>query len=317
MIPAAFDYARAGSAEEAVALLAHRGDGTRLLAGGHSLIPLMRLRRATPTALVDIGEIGELRYVRDLGDRLAIGGLTRYTELARDPVLTTEIPFLAEAAGAVADPQVRRRGTVGGSLAHADPAADLPAVLLALDAEIVLRGPHGERALPAARFLTGPYTTAARPDEMLTEVRVPKPQDGRYAKFSRRTGGWAIVSAVAVRWGTEAASGSPVWAGGTEGASGSVGGRSSRVDTEGASGRPPPEGAATRVVLGGMGPTALRAPAVEAALAAGADAEDAAQLADRDTDPPADLNASAGYRRHLARVLTRRVLAATAQHPLE
>lgn len=273
MIPAAFDYVRAGSAEEAVALLAERGDGTRLLAGGHSLIPLMRLRRATPATLVDVGEIAELRYVRDLGDRLAIGALTRYAGLARDPVLTREIPFLARAAGTVADPQVRRRGTVGGSLAHADPAADLPAVLLALDAEIVLRGPRGERTLPVARFLTGTCATAAEPDEMVTEIRVPKPRDrrGHYEKFSRRTGDWAVVSAAAV-----------------------------------------PHESGTRVVLGGMGPTALRAPATEAALADGAGPEDAARLADQDTDPRADLGASAGYRRHLARVLTRRALAATA-----
>jgi carbon-monoxide dehydrogenase medium subunit len=272
MIPAAFDYVRAGSAEEAVALLAERGEDTRLLAGGHSLIPLMRMRRATPAALVDVGEIGALRYVRDLGDRLAIGALTRYAELARDPVLTAEIPLLARTAGAVADPQVRRRGTVGGSLAHADPAADLPAVLLALDAEIVLRGPRGERTLPAAGFLTGPCATAAAPEEMVTEIRVPKPRgQGRYEKVSRRSGDWAVVSAAAV-----------------------------------------PHASGIRVVLGGMGPTALRAPAAEAALAAGAGAADAARLADQDTDPPEDLGASAGYRRHLARVLTHRVLAATA-----
>jgi len=269
VIPARFAYARAGTVDEAVALLGRHGDDAKLLAGGHSLLPLMKLRMAAPATLVDIGRIADLRYIRAAADHVAVGAMTRHHDLATSDLLAAEVPLLRHAAHHVGDPQVRHRGTIGGSLAHADPAADLPAVLLALDGTLVARGPAGERTIPAGEFFRSIFETALAPDEVLTEVRVPRVAGGRWAfsKFSRRAPDWAIVGVAA-----QQVNGS------------------------------------TRVALVNMGPTPLRATETERALAQGATSADAARVADRGTDPPADLNGSAEYRRHLARVLVRRAL---------
>jgi len=270
VIPAAFDYARAGSVEEAVALLGLHGDDAKLLAGGHSLLPLMKLRVAAPAVLVDIGRLADLRYVRDGGDHVAIGALTRHHDLETSDLLEREVPLLRHAAGQVGDPQVRHRGTIGGSLAHADPASDLPAVVLALGGTLVAAGPGGQRSIAAAEFFRSIFESALAPDEVLTEVRLPKvgAQPWAFEKFSRRAQDWAIVGVAAQR-----------------------------------------NNGTTGVALVNMGPTPVRAADAEAALAQGASAADAAAVADRGTDPPADLNASADYRRHLARVLVARALA--------
>ena len=236
-----------------------------MLAGGHSLLPLMKLRLAAPEYLVDIGSLDELRYVRLDGDDVVIGALSRYSDLVRDPVLLEHAPLLAHVSGSVGDRQVRHRGTIGGSLVHADSAADLPAAVLASDAVLVARGPAGERRIPASEFFLGPFTTPLEPDELLTEIRVPR-QTGLgwgFEKFTRRALDWAMVG-VAV-----------------------VGGR---------------------VGLVNMGGVPLRASATESALASGASLTAAADLAAEGTNPPDEPHATAEYRRHLARVLTRRAL---------
>jgi len=197
MIPAAFEYERAGSVDHAVELLG--GEDAKLLAGGQSLIPVLRLRFARPSALVDIGRLDELRYVRDDGDRIAIGALTRHAELVRDPVLAARCALIPQAAAHIGDPQVRHRGTIGGSVAHADPASDLGTILLTLDAELVARGPGGERTIPAAAFFTGPFETALAPQELLTEIRVPAVESGTYLKLARRSADWATVGVAAAR----------------------------------------------------------------------------------------------------------------------
>ncbi|MGH9101869.1 MAG: FAD binding domain-containing protein [Acidimicrobiales bacterium] len=267
MIPAAFDYTRAASAEEALSLLAQHGDEAKLLAGGHSLLPLMKLRLSTPGMLVDVGRLSELSYVRDEGDHVAVGALTRHHDLQTSDLLAHQVPILAHVAGLVGDPQVRHRGTIGGSIAHGDPASDLPAVVLALGGTMVLRGLSGERTVPATEFFRGFLETALGPDELLTEIRVPKAPGGwSYQKFNRRAIDWAIVGVAAVANG------------------------------------------ATAVSLVNMGPTPVRASAVEEALAGGATPADAAARASDGLDPPADLNASTEYRRHLATVLVRRAL---------
>ena len=192
MIPAPFDYEVADSVEHAVELLGERDD-TKLLAGGHSLIPLMRLRFARPAVLVDLGRLDSLRYVRDAGKQLAIGALTRHHDLNHDPLLQEHCPLVSHTAGLIGDPQVRHRGTIGGSIAHGDPASDLPAVLLALDADLVLQGPDDERTVPADAFFRGVFETALGPQDVLTEIRVPKlgPSGWSYLKFTRRAQDWA------------------------------------------------------------------------------------------------------------------------------
>ena len=197
MIPAGFEYRRAGSVAEAVELLGSDSDA-KLLAGGHSLIPLLRLRFARPSLLVDIGRLDDLRYVREENGAIAIGALTRHRDLASSSVLAERCGVLARTASRIGDPQVRHRGTIGGSVAHGDPASDLPTVLLALDAELVLHGPDGERTVPAASFFTGMFDTALGPQEMLTEIRVP-PAEGTYVKFVRASRDWATVGVAAVR----------------------------------------------------------------------------------------------------------------------
>ena len=271
MIPAAFDYARAGSAQEAIALLGEHGDEAKLLAGGHSLLPMMKLRLAVPSVVVDIGRVTDLSYINDGGDHIAIGALTRHRALETSDLLAAECPLLGHVAGEVGDPQVRHRGTIGGSLAHSDPASDLPAAVLALGGTLVAQGPNGSREISAGDFFTGYFESALADDEMLTEIRVPKaPGDGwNYQKFNRRAQDWAIVGVAAVK----------------------VNG-------------------GTNVALVNMGSTPLRAGAVEAALAGGASAADAAEQAAEGTEAPTDLNATPDYRNHLARVLTRRALEA-------
>ncbi len=188
MIPAAFDYARAGSADEALSLLSQHGDDAKLLAGGHSLLPLMKLRLASPAMLIDIGPVKDLSYVKDGGDHIAIGALTRHRDLETSDLLKQQVPILAHAAGQVGDPQVRHRGTIGGSIAHSDPASDLPAVVLALGGTMVARSSSGERTIAASDFFTGFLESALEPDELLTEIRVPKVAGAGWSfqKFNRR-----------------------------------------------------------------------------------------------------------------------------------
>jgi aerobic carbon-monoxide dehydrogenase medium subunit len=205
LIPAPFTYKRAWSVDEALDLAARDGEGAKFLAGGHSLLPLMKLRLAVPEVLIDIGRLRELRYVRDEGSHIAVGALTSHDELTRSSVLASELPLLAHAAAQVGDPQVRHRGTIGGSLVHADPAADLPAVVLALDATLVARGPSGSREIAAAEFFRGLFETALQPGELLTDVRIPKPREAGWSfqKFTKRAIDWAIVG-VAVQGGNVA-----------------------------------------------------------------------------------------------------------------
>jgi len=268
MIPASFDYVRAESPDHAVQLLREHGDDAKILAGGHSLLPLMKLRLATPSVLVDVGRLRDLSYIKDSGDHVAIGALTRHHDLEFSDLLDSQVPLLRPAAGQVGDPQVRHRGTIGGSISHGDPASDLPAVLLALRATLVTQGPNGTREIGVDDFFTGFLETALAADELLTEIRVPKtPGAGwSFQKFNRRAQDWAIVGVACVRNGS------------------------------------------TGIGLVNLGATPLRASAVEEALESGASADDAAAVADQGTDPPADLNASPEYRRHLARVLVRRAL---------
>ena len=194
MIPAAFDHKRAASADEALALLAEYGDEAKLLAGGHSLLPLMKLRLAQPEVLIDIGDVADLSYVEARDGHVAVGALTRHRDVERSDVLASSVPLLAHAAGHVGDPQVRNRGTLGGSLVHGDPASDLPAVALACGATMVIRGPGGEREVAAADFFTGFLETAVGADELLTEIRFPVSSGGwSFQKFNRRAQDWAIV----------------------------------------------------------------------------------------------------------------------------
>jgi len=269
VIPAAFDYQRAASADEALSLITEAGDEAKFLAGGHSLLPLMKLRLASPSMLIDVGRLTELSYVRDAGDHVAIGALTHHSVLERDPVLTAHVPLLAHAASQVGDPQVRHRGTIGGSIAHADPASDLPATVLALGGSMVARSARGERVIPAAGFFTGFLESVLAPDELLTEIRVPKMAGAGWSfqKFNRRAQDWAIVGVAA--WRRNGASG---------------------------------------VALVNMGPTPILATSVSAALAQGASLADAAQQAASEASPGADLNATTEYRTHLAKVLVRRAL---------
>jgi carbon-monoxide dehydrogenase medium subunit len=200
MIPANFDYVRAESAEHAVQLLAERGEDAKLLAGGHSLLPLMKLRFAFPSTLIDITRIPDLRYVRVEGDEVAIGALTRHRELETSDVVRAELPLVAHVAAQVGDPQVRARGTLGGTLAHGDAASDLPTAVLALEATIVIQGPSGRRTVPATSFFEGMFTTAVGPDELITEIRFPRLAGvgWGYEKFTRRANDWPIVAVAAI-----------------------------------------------------------------------------------------------------------------------
>jgi carbon-monoxide dehydrogenase medium subunit len=269
MIPAKFDYVKASSADEASSLLQQHGEDAKILAGGHSLIPLMRLRLASPSVLIDIGPAAkELSFIKDAGDGIAIGALTRHRDLETSEALAKDAPLLAHVASQIGDPQVRHRGTIGGSLAHGDPASDYPAALIALGATLIARGPDGERTFGIDDFFTGFLETALGPADVLTEIRVPKASGGwSFQKFQRRAQDWAIVGVAAQRRNGGAGIG-----------------------------------------LVNMGSTPLRARASEEAVASGASPADAAAVAGQGTEPPADLNASVEYRRHLVQVLTRRAL---------
>jgi aerobic carbon-monoxide dehydrogenase medium subunit len=200
MIPAQFEYIAAGSAEHAISLLSEHGDDAKLLAGGHSLLPMMKLRLATPELLIDIGGLSDLASVSTDGDDLVIGATTRHADLAASELARAEAPLLAYAAAQVGDPQIRHRGTIGGSLSHADPAADLPMALVALGGSVALQGPNGTRMVAADDFFVGYFETAMQPDELLIAVRVPR-RPGvpwGYQKFVRRANDWAIVGVAAV-----------------------------------------------------------------------------------------------------------------------
>jgi aerobic carbon-monoxide dehydrogenase medium subunit len=196
VIPPAFTYRRALSVDEALGLAAEYGEDAKYLAGGHSLLPLMKLRFAAPAVLIDLGRVAELSYVKDEGTYVAIGALTRHHDVQHSPVLGSQIPLLAYTAGQVGDPQIRHRGTIGGSVAHGDAASDLPAALLALDATFVVRGPAGTRSVPASEFFKGIFETALEPGDLLTEIQVPKPANPAawsFQKFTKRAIDWAIV----------------------------------------------------------------------------------------------------------------------------
>jgi carbon-monoxide dehydrogenase medium subunit len=277
MIPLAFDYEVAESVDNAIDLLGQHGDEAKLLAGGHSLLPIMKLRLAAPAVLVDLGRVEELQYVRDEGDHIAIGAMTRHTDVEHGELLQEQCGLLSYTASLVGDPQVRHRGTIGGSISHGDAASDLPSALLALEGTFVIKGPGGERTVAAGDFFEDYLQTALAPDEVLTEIRVPKlgPNTGwSYKKFNRRAQDWAVVGVAAV----------------VEMSNGSI--------------------SSARIGLTNMGSTPLRATATEGALS-GADTSsvaEAASSAAEGTSPASDIAASAEYRRHLARVLTRRAV---------
>jgi aerobic carbon-monoxide dehydrogenase medium subunit len=272
MIPSQFDYVKVRSVDEALAALTEHGEDAKLLAGGHSLLPIMKLRLAVPSVLIDISGISDLSYVRVEGDEVAIGAGTRHHELERSEVARAEVPLLPHTAGRVGDPQVRHRGTLGGTVAHSDPASDLPTALLALGGTVVVQGPGGRREVPITEFWTGFFETALSPDELIIEVRVPRTGSAGwgYEKFTRRENDWPIVSAAAVQG---------------------------------------------RVALANMGGSVMRATATEEALARGASIAEAAALADQGASPTSDMHADQEYRRHLARLLTRRALEKAAGAP--
>jgi aerobic carbon-monoxide dehydrogenase medium subunit len=277
MIPLSFDYEVAESVDHAIDLLGQHGDEAKLLAGGHSLLPIMKLRLAAPAVLVDLGRLEDLKYVRDEGDHIAIGAMTRHSDVEADPILQEHCGLLSYTASLVGDPQVRHRGTMGGSISHGDAASDLPSALLALEGTFVVKGPGGERTVAAGDFFQDYLQTDLAPDEVLTEIRVPKLGQNAgwsYKKFNRRAQDWAVVGAAAV----------------VERSNGSI--------------------SSARIGLTNMGSTPLRATAAEGTLS-GADASSVAEAtssADEGTSPASDIAASAEYRRHLARVLTRRAV---------
>jgi aerobic carbon-monoxide dehydrogenase medium subunit len=281
VIPASFDYVRAGSIDEAVAALAEHGDDAKLLAGGHSLLPLMKLRLAAPEVIVDLGRVDELRGICEADDHIAIGAMTTHDAVVKDELVRQHCGVLAEVTRTVGDAQVRHRGTIGGALAHGDAASDLPAVLLALDGSLVVQGPGGRREIAAADLFVDYLETSIGDDEVVVEVRVPKLEGDwswRYEKFSRVAQAWAIVGSCAL----------------VKRSNGTV--------------------EDVRVGLTHMGTTPVRASATEQALRGGSTdgIAAAAEQAAEGTSPPSDLNATAEFRQHLARVLTRRALTAAA-----
>jgi len=282
VIPVAFDYTAPSTVDEAVRALAEAGEDAKVLAGGQSLLPVLRMRLAAPTKLIDLGKISELRGVREDGDALVIGAMTTHYDVQRDHLVAEHASLLKKATDTVADPQVRHRGTFGGSIAHADPAGDLLAPVLALGCELVIAGSGGRRTVAAADFFQDFFTTSLAPDEILVEVRVPKHTgwQSHYEKFNRVAQAWSMVAvAVAIR---------------TEG----------DIIAE------------ARVALTNMGSVPVRATGVEAALVGGASSTEAiraaAQHAAEGTSPTADGNADVEYRQQLARVLTGRAVAAAA-----
>jgi carbon-monoxide dehydrogenase medium subunit len=284
MIPAAFEYHRPASVSEALQLLQRLSDA-KLLAGGHSLLPMMKLRLTSPAHLIDLGRIEAMRYIRQDGQTLAIGALTTHWAIESSQLAHSAALALAEAASRIGDVQVRNVGTIGGSLAHADPAADYPAAMLALDAQVVAESPRGRRTIPASEFFTGIFTTALAPDEVLVEIKVPapSPRTGQaYLKFPHPASGFAVVGVAAV------------------------------ITRDGA-------GRCTRARIGitGVGPAAYRPKAVEDQLTGGALDEKSVAAASAHAADGVDVNedlfASAEYRAHLARVFTKRAVLAAAQ----
>jgi carbon-monoxide dehydrogenase medium subunit len=282
VIPSKFDYVKPSSVADAIAALRDGGDDAKILAGGQSLIPVLRLRLATPSVLIDLGGIPELRGIREDGDRIVIGAMTAYHDVIRDDLVKQHVTLLAQATETVADSQVRHRGTLGGSLAHADPAGDLGAVALALDAELVIAGADGTRTVPASEFFVDYFTTAIGEGEILTEIRFPKYTGwgSHYEKFNRTAQAWsmvAIAAAIRVEGGTIAEA---------------------------------------RVGLTNMGTTPIRATGVEQALVGQPATADAVRAAadhvTEGTSAPSDADAAADYREHLAKVLTGRAVLAAA-----
>jgi len=284
VIPGAFDYHSPSSLDEAIALLGEHGDNAKILAGGQSLIPAMRFRLAIPETLIDINRIEGLAYIREENDYLAIGGMTREVALEESDVVQSKYPLLADTAVVIADPLVRNLATVGGNLAHADPANDHPATMLAYNATIVARGPGGERTIPVDEFFTGLFENSLAADEILTEIRVPAPaagSGGAYIKVERKVGDYA-VSAVAVQLSMDG-------------------------DTC----------TAARVGLTNVSPVPLRSPGAEAALVGQALTDDAIEAAGAaaasECDPSPDLRGSVDYKRDLTRVLTKRAIRKAAE----
>lgn len=276
MIPASFDYLAPTSVDEALAALAEHGDDAKVLAGGQSLLPILRMRLNAPETVVDLGRIEALRGIRDGGDHIAIGSMTAYSDIVASDLVREHAALLVKAVETVADPQIRHRGTVGGAIVHADPAGDVGAPILALDATMVIAGSGGERTVPATEFFRDLFETAVEDGELLTEIRIPKHTGwgAAYEKFVRVAHQWSIVAVAAT------------------------------VRVEGGS------IAEAKVGLTNMGSTPLRASAVEQALV-GSSADglaDACAAAAEGTNPPSDLNGDADYRRHLATVLTRRAV---------
>ena len=279
MIPGQFEYHAPSTLDEALALLAEHGSDARVLAGGQSLIPLMKLRLASPAVLIDLNGVDSLSGIEEQDGQLRIGAMTRHSALERSELIGSRYPLIADAAAVIADPLVRNRGTTGGSLAHADPAGDLGSVMTALGAEVVVNGPGGERTLPIDELLLGPFTTTLEEGEILTEVRVPQPAErsgGAYEKLERKVGDFA-TAAVAVQLTRE------------NGSCASIG-----------------------IGLTAVGPTTIRASEAEDALRGGSLDEDAlraaAVLAAAASDPAADLRGSEEYKRDMVRVLTLRAL---------
>ena len=279
MIPGQFEYHAPSTLDEALALLAEHGSDARVLAGGQSLIPLMKLRLASPAVLIDLNGVDSLSGIEEQDGQLRIGAMTRHSVLERSELIGSRYPLIADAAAVIADPLVRNRGTTGGSLAHADPAGDLGSVMTALGAEVVVNGPGGERTLPIDELLLGPFMTALEEGEILTEVRVPQPAErsgGAYEKLERKVGDFA-TAAVAVQLTRE------------NGSCASIG-----------------------IGLTAVGPTTIRASEAEDALRGGSLDEDAlraaAVLAAAASDPAADLRGSEEYKRDMVRVLTLRAL---------
>lgn len=285
MLPASFGYVAARSVEEALQLLTQHGDDAKLLAGGHSLIPAMKLRLASPRYLIDLGSVPGLRGVRIDGESLAIGALTVHADIAASDLVCKRLPGLADAASMIGDVQVRNRGTAGGSIAHADPAADLPVILTALNASFVLQSASGNRTVAADDFFIDFYTTAITANEVLTEIRVPLPPAGAgtaYAKLPHPASGYVVVSAGAL------------------------------IHRQ-----PSGQCASARIAIGGMGSNPIRATATEAALQGQPLTPDviarAAAKAAEGTDPDDDSYASADYKRQVATVYARRAIEAAVE----
>lgn len=282
MIPSNFDYVAPSTVDDAVAALSEAGEDAKVIAGGQSLMPVLRLRLAAPSVLVDLSRIDELRGVRDDRDALVVGSMTTYYTLLGDPLVSKHALLLADAIRTVADPQIRHRGTLGGAISHADPAGDLCAPVLALDATMTAEGPSGRRSIPASEFFVDYFTTALQPDEILTEIRIPKHTDwaAHYEKLHRVAQAWSIVAVAAT------------------------------VDVDQGTIRQ------ARIALTNVTPVPVRARSVEEALIGQSAGEDviraAAEHAVDGMDPMSDGNADADYRSHLAKVLTRRAVATAA-----